>query len=188
MSRRELLKHISLITGAAVVGADFFLTGCKRANADTVGLFTKADIALLDEIAETIIPRTQTPGAKDAQVGTFIATFVADCYDETEQKIIKQGLKATEEASQTTFGKSFTDITSQQRYDILHQAALEAKALEKTTANDGAPHYFTLFQQLTLLGFFTSEPGFTQVLRYEIVPGKYEACIDYQPGEKAWAN
>jgi hypothetical protein len=49
------------------------------------------------------------------------------------------------------------------------------------------PHYFTLMKQLTLLGFFTSEPGSTRVLRYRPVPGKYKGCVPYRKGETSWA-
>ena len=54
-------------------------------------------------------------------------------------------------------------------------------------AEQAAPHYFSLMKQLSLLGFFTSKPGATKVLRYIPVPGKYEGCIDYKKGETAWA-
>lgn len=154
-----------------------------------IGLFTKTDIIFLDEIAETIIPRTNTPGAKDAQVGSFMATFVSDCYDEKNQAIIKKAMVDINNTSKTQFKKAFVKITPEQRLELLQKAALEAKAYNENPQKtlDAPPHYYTLFQQLTLLGFFTSEPGYTQVLRYEIVPGKYEACIDYK-GETAWAN
>jgi hypothetical protein len=49
-------------------------------------------------------------------------------------------------------------------------------------------HYFTMMKQLTLWGFFTSEPGATKALRYVAVPGKYEGCIPYKKGDKAWAT
>lgn len=184
MNRRELLRYITLLTGATVVGADVFLTGCRPAEAEATGRFTDADVAFLDEIAETIIPRTDTPGAKDAQVGRFMADFVTDCYEESEQAIFKAGMNTVDLMSQAQFKKPFTEITPEQRQAVLRKAADESR----TTADDAPPHYFTLFQQLTLLGYFTSEPGYTQVLRFEMVPGRYEGCIDYKPGETAWAN
>ncbi len=189
MNRRELLKNISLLTGASVLGADFFLSGCQKADdgAAVVGLFNKNEIALLDEIADTIIPRTNTPGAKDAQVGLFMANFVSDCYEEKEQAIIKAGMATLENASQTQFKKGFLKITPQQRQALLQKAAAAAKAANEKQIDDAPTPYFTLFQQLALMGYFTSEPGFTEVLRFEIVPGKYEGCIDYK-GETAWAN
>ena len=171
MNRRELLKNISLLTGASVLGADFFLSGCQKADdgAAVVGLFNKNEIALLDEI------------------GLFMANFVSDCYEEKEQAIIKAGMATLENASQTQFKKGFLKITPQQRQALLQKAAAAAKAANEKQIDDAPTPYFTLFQQLALMGYFTSEPGFTEVLRFEIVPGKYEGCIDYK-GETAWAN
>lgn len=191
MKRRELLKNISILTGAAVVGGEFFLSGCNRNDnvSEMIGLFSKKEITFFDEIAETIIPRTSTPGAKDAQVGNFIADFVSNCYDAKDQNVIKNSLATIDQMSQTQYKNSFVKLSSQQRHDLLQKAATEAKVYNENPqkANDAPPHYFTLFQQLTLMGFFTSEAGYTQVLRFEIVPGKYEGCIDYK-GEMAWAN
>jgi hypothetical protein len=50
-----------------------------------------------------------------------------------------------------------------------------------------SPHYFFIMKQLTMLGFFTSKVGMTQALRYEPVPGRYDGCIPYKKGDKAWA-
>jgi len=85
MERRELIKSIALLTGVAVVGGEFFLTGCKSA-AGPVSAFTPATIALLDEVAETIIPTTDTPGAKAAQTGAFMKIMIEDCYTKEETR------------------------------------------------------------------------------------------------------
>jgi hypothetical protein len=79
MERRELLKLIALATGTAFIGGDLFLSGCKNAPALGGATFSENDIGFLDEVAETIIPKTTTPGAKDAAVGTFMTVMVNDC-------------------------------------------------------------------------------------------------------------
>lgn len=188
MNRRTLLKNIALITGASVVGAEFFLSGCKRTEpgASPIGLFNGAEVDTLDAIAEAILPRTGSPGAKDAQTGAFMADFVTACYDPAEQGVVKKGITAIQTASQTAFKKSFTALAPAQQAEVLTPIAAEAKAYNENPPEDAPPHYFTLFQQLTMLGFFTSEPGATQVLRYNPVPGKYRGCIEYKKGEKAW--
>lgn len=185
MNRRELLKHIALLTGASVVGAEWFLTGCKNeTSAASQGLFSDNDLALLDEIAETIIPRTQTPGAKDAHTGAFMAEYIRDCYTQDNQQIVVAGLKEIEQASRDRHKAAFVSLEPGQRAAILQVFSDAAQAAQSSEI----PHFFTLFQQLTLLGFFTSEQGYTQVLRFELVPGKYEGCIEYTAGQGAWAN
>jgi hypothetical protein len=186
MQRRELLKMIAVLTGGSVVGAELFLVGCKN---KTTGIFSDGDIAFFDEVAETIIPRTDTPGAKDAATGKFIALYASDCYDEASRKILTEGIGKLNEASTKKYGGAFLKISSAQRQELLTITDNEAREYAKSGSdgkNEKPPHYFTLMKQLTLLGFFTSKPGVTQVLRYNPVPGKYEGCIDYKKGEAAW--
>lgn len=56
-----------------------------------------------------------------------------------------------------------------------------------TPAAERPPHYFRLMKQLSLLGYFTSEIGYTKAQRYVESPGRYDPCVPYKPGEKSWA-
>lgn len=211
MNRRELLKQIALVTGAVVVGGDFFLTGCKVGPKPEAG-FTPSNIGLLDEIAETIIPATTTPGAKAAKIGEFMKVIVTDCYTEKQQTAFTNGLVSLEEACDTMHGKMFMDCDAAQRKALLLSLEKEAKdfnqkrdeedkprkeAHEKKNSTlpwkdqtefEGTPsHYYTMMKQLTLWGFFSSETGMTETLRYVAVPGRYDGAVPYTKGEKAWA-
>lgn len=184
MNRRELIKQISIITGAAFVGGEFFLSGCRNASGSQ---FDKNDIAFLDEVAETILPKTDTPGAKEAQVGSFIALYATECYNDIEQDILKKGIKQLNEVALQKYKEGFTKINQQQKEALLISIDAEAeKANQQSNGNNSSAHYFTLMKQLTLLGFFTSKQGATQVLRYMPVPGTYKGCIDYKD-ETAWS-
>ena len=212
MDRRELLKMIAVLTGGTVIGGEVFLSGCKAGGKADVG-FTTANIALLDEVAETIIPVTATPGAKAAAVGEFMKVMVTDCYTEAQQTAFINGIAALEEACKKANGKSFMECTSMQRHDFLVSLEKEAKAFNKKRdeedkpkreANDkansslpwkdqkefqAAPgHYYTMMKQLTLWGFFTSKTGMTETLRHMPVPGKYDGVFPYAKGDKAWAE
>ncbi len=90
MNRREALSSVALLLGGTLIGAEAFLSGCgtgekKAAVASTE--FSADDIAFLDEVGETILPATSTPGAKAAKIGDFMKTIVNDCYEEKEQQI-----------------------------------------------------------------------------------------------------
>lgn len=212
MDRRELLKMIALATGGVVIGGEFFLTGCKTGAKADAG-FTAANISLLDEIAETIIPATATPGAKAAKVGEFMKVMVTDCYTEKQQTAFINGISELETACKKMNSKSFTESTPQQRHDLLVSLEKEAKAFNtkrdaddrpKKEANDkanstlawkdhkdfeGTPsHYYTMMKQLTLLGFFTSKTGMKETLRHIAVPGRYDGALPYTKGDKAWAE
>lgn len=208
MDRREAVRYISILMGGAVIGGDAFLSGCKTkdATANVAELKTE-DIAYLNEIGETILPRTSTPGAKDANVGEFMRIMVRDCYEEADQKAFVAGMDKLNDASNKKFDKDFVAITPQQRHDLLVEIDKEAKDYQKKVSDfntkEGqkekeetakgnknyakqhmAPHYFTMMKQLTLLGFFTSEPGMTKAVRYLPVPGRYEGCVPYKKGDK----
>jgi len=75
-------------------------------------------------------------------------------------------------------------LTDEQR----HKRALDQHDGTYKRDSQDDPHYFSMIKQLTLWGFFTSEPGATKALRYVAVPGKYEGCIPYKKGDKAWAT
>lgn len=187
MNRREALSSVALLLGGTIIGADAFLSGCKSASKDAV-VFTSDDIKLLSEIAETILPATSTPGAKDANVGEFMTVIVADCYTPEERKVFMEGMKKLEEASKTKYGNGFVESTKEQRHELLVELDKDAKAVQKNLKDKEMPHYFAMMKQLTLWGFFTSEVGATKALRYVAVPGKYDGNFPYKKGDRAWAT
>ena len=183
MNRRELIRNISILTGAVFLGADLFLMGCKS---DRTNNFDKKAICFLDEVAETIIPKTNTPGAKEAESGKFIALYATDCYSEADKETVFQGIYKLNATSNAKYGKEFIEITNTQKQELL--TIIDAEAKKHNLQNQQQSiHYFTMMKQLILLAFFTSEFGVTQVLRYNPVPGKYEGCIPYKKGETSWA-
>jgi hypothetical protein len=115
-------------------------------------------------------------------------TMVTDCYDEKNQKIFTEGIAKIDEASQKKFSTSFAKATADQRKELLTGIDKEATAYNKAKKPEDPAHYFSLMKQLTLLGYFSSEIGATQALRYVAVPGRYEGCIPYKKGDKAWAT
>lgn len=189
MNRREALNMVALLMGGTIVGGSLFIEGCSTGNKKATGLpLTPEQIAFLNDVAETIIPTTDTPGAKAAKVGEFMQVMVTDCYEEKDQKIFIEGLNNVNEAAQKKFTSEFKKLTAAQRTELLSEIDQEAAAYAKAKKKEDPNHYFTLMKQLTLLGYFSSEIGATQALRYVAVPGKYEGCIDYKKGDKAWAS
>jgi len=114
--------------------------------------------------------------------------IVKDCYTEKDQKIFTDGMQQLDAASKKKSGKSFLDSSPVQRHDLLVDLDKEQKAYTDAKKKDDPAHYFRMIKELTLWGYFTSEPGATKALRYVAIPGKYEGCIDYKKGDKAWAT
>jgi hypothetical protein len=211
MERRELLKLITLATGGALIGGEMFLTGCKNDPKLGGASFTGEDITFLDEVGETILPKTKTPGAKETQIGQFMEIMVNDCYDEDDQRTFHEGIRKLDEACEKMHKTSFMKATPEQRKELLLSLDKEAKEYQKKKGEfDRAQnekekaekakgnttfkkermdsHYFTMMKQLTLTGYFTSKPGATQALRWLPVPGKFDGAFPYKKGDKAWAS
>jgi hypothetical protein len=191
MDRREAISRVALILGGTVIGANIFLEGCKPADKKAMtGLdFQPEDIAYLDEVSDTILPTTaSSPGAKAAAVGTFMTVMVKDCYDENDQKIFTEGMQKLQDASKKKHGKYFMESTPQQRHALLVDLDKEQSEYGKNKKKEDPQHYFRMMKELTLLGYFTSEIGQTKALRYIESPGKFEGCVPYKKGDKAWAS
>jgi len=208
MERRDLLKMIAAATGLAFVGGEVWAAGplAKQAagastNSAAKALFAAGDIMLMDEIAETILPRTDTPGAKDAGCGAQMAVMVQDCYDAKQQALFVAGLAALQATCKKHYQRDFLQLTAAERTALLTQLDKDASARNAAIASNDStnvsnrkgdaslePHYFTLLKQLSIFVFFTSKVGATEVLRYVAVPGRYDGAMPYKKGDRGWAT
>jgi Gluconate 2-dehydrogenase subunit 3 len=189
MNRREALARMVAITGTMAIGAEFFLTGCQRPEAKKrTEALTTTDVALLDEIGETIIPATTTPGAKAAGVGPFMAMIARDCYDDASYASFRGGLAKIDDACQKKHGTSFVAASPSDRTALLNELDREQRTYTKDKKRTDPPHYFKLMKELTLLGFFSSEVGATKAMRYIESPGSYDGNVAYKKGDRAWYN
>lgn len=191
MNRRDALSRVALLFGGTIIGAEFFLSGCKNPNSGAAASldFSEKNIAFLDEVGETILPTTtSSPGAKAVKIGDFMKTMVSDCYDEKDQKVFLEGIGKLNDAAEKKYSKDFIKLSPEERKALLIELDKEAKDYASTRKGDEPNHYFSMMKQLTLTGYFTSEIGATKALRYVAVPGRWDACIDYKKGDKAWAT
>ena len=118
MNRREAVQYISVLLGGTIVGSSYFLSGCKS-NTGTSTDFTPENISYLDEIADSILPATKTPGAKAAKVGQFMTVMVNDCYDKKDQQTFHEGIKKLDDACQKANSTGFMKATPEQRTTLL---------------------------------------------------------------------
>ena len=202
MDRREAIRRVSaLLGGIALVSETALLEACGRersAGSAAATTFSPNDVAFLDEVADTILPETSTPGAKAAQCGAFMALMVTDTYADSDQQVFKNGLQQVDTACRQMHKTGFMAATPAQRLALLEQIDKEQKAYmddrdaKQAKAGNAAPttpsHYFRMMKELTLLGYFTSEIGSTKAMRYIEAPGRYDPCLPYKQGETSWAS
>jgi hypothetical protein len=196
MSRRELIQTVAaMLGGTALSGGDRLMAlsfgdeARAQVTANGIGVFSSADVALLDEIADTILPETSTPGAKAAKTGAFMALSATDVYTLENQAIFREGLRKVDEAARSAHGVGFIAATPAQRLAVLHVLDREQQtAMAARRNNDEPRHYFRLMKELALLGYFTSEIGCTKALQYVESPGRYDPCAPFTSGDRAWAG
>jgi hypothetical protein len=104
---------------------------------------------LLAELVETIIPTTNTLGAKGLDVHKFIQKMIADCYEKPAQESFEKNLRNIDPLSVKTFGKPFAEGDTTQRINLL-------LSLSKSEGKDTQDFYKTL-RNLTLQGYTSSE-------------------------------
>lgn len=131
--------------------------------------------AFLAEVADIIIPTTDTPGAKAAGTEKFIVRVMRDCYKKEDQEKFYAGLAKLDADSKAKFGKSFVGLDTAQKNEMLKQTTVDNK------------EFFLRMKELTVTGYFTSEIGATKALEYLPIPGRFEGCVPLKPGQKAWA-
>ena len=210
MNRREALQNVTLLVGGAISisTASIILNGCKsKDDGSTPGQagfsISPEDSALLDELTEVIIPKTDTPGAIEAGVGAFIVTLMTQCYEKDQQDHFVKGFDLVR-AEAKKAGGDFTSLTSEQKIDVLkslkelaikEREAEKAKMIDPETGLEKQDEqkkkplvpFFDLLRELTVFGYFSSETGAKSNLNYVSVPGRYDACIKITPDTKAYA-
>ncbi len=185
MRRRQAIRSAGALAGGVFLVPQF-LTGCKK-EPYKYELFQWGDTELFNEVAEFILPATtDSPGARAADVGDFIQLMVTDCYSPANQEAFLNGFRQFKLNLEKTYGHHFIDLEAAQKAEILEGLKSEANAYY-TNQKPGEPeHFYAMLITMVMVGYFTSETGATQALRYVPVPGEQKGIVPYN-GEKAWA-
>ena len=175
MQRRTALKNVAATVGG-LVALPAWANGWNRQSLPKNTLLTPAAENLLAEVVETIIPATDTPGAKELGVHRFVQTMVKDCYDQKAQESLTNGLDLLDQYSQATFRKPFVEGTPPQRIHILEGMGLSDDPAKKA--------FFSMVKSLTIQGYMNSEYVMTNLTHYEMIPGRYLGCVPVEKVEK----
>lgn len=148
--------------------------------------------SLIAELAETIIPSTDTPGAKDAKVEEFIIKIIVECTDQKSQSEFLAGLKDIQNYSIRYHGDIFQKCNLKDRIKIMkhfeNRSFTFGRIINKIKNKLLGESFFSQLKRLTIIGFCTSELGATQTLIYDYIPVNYEACIPLTRGQNSWAT
>jgi hypothetical protein len=193
MERREALKYTALYLGVGLSASSVaaILNGCQ---VDTSmdwepSFFTKAEIDFLSEVAETMLPRTSTPGANDALVHRWLDTVRPLRYTEEDNRAFRTNLKSFMKDARSSLGVDIVHASSEAKLDWLKEVDRQAyEVLKSYPEMEGRerPFYLTLKEQI-LAGYFNAEIVAKEFFAFDPIPGGYEGCIPYADIGRAWA-
>lgn len=193
MDRRQALKNVAWAVGGALSASTIagVLGGCKAGGPSwKPKLVTPEQNALIEILSELIIPATDTPGAMGVKVNQFIDLMLADWMTVGEREHFLKGLADVDAQARKAHQLAFSACTNVQQIEIMK--ALEADALKAADAqqsDDAAlKPFFSHLKELTLIGYYTSETGATQELKYMAAPGQFKACMPFEEIERSWAG
>ncbi|WP_431200259.1 gluconate 2-dehydrogenase subunit 3 family protein [Mucilaginibacter sp. P19] len=198
MDRRTVIKNLALIIGGAAL-----LPACSQDKAKSKVALKNIDITadqeqLIGNVAETIIPKTTTPGAKDLQLHLFVLKMVDDCYKKEDQQAFVTGMDHFADQSQKLYSKTFDQLDTKTREVFLLDIEKEGKAEEEAARKnsdkkDAAPatppagkyspelkKFYSIVKRQTINGYTNSKYFMTKEVVYELVPGRYNAHFPYK--------
>jgi hypothetical protein len=170
LDRRSLIRNAILLVGGSLASAP--ANALAKTTAKRARFFTAAQYAVVAEVADIIIPRTETPGAKDAGVPQALDALMINWASRERQA---QFRKLVDEMG----GTGLMKLASAQRVE-----AVRAFDAEKLGAWDEP---YVKFKELVLTLYYLSEAGATKELRYELIPGRWDPWTEIAPDERAWA-
>lgn len=179
LRRREVLRRAAWLLGGAISApaALAILQGCSArqqdgaAPATALKFFNPAQFAIVAEITEIMLPKTDTAGAREAGVPTFIDAALAGVYSQEAQVRFQAGCDEFEAAIKAS-GKPFPERDPGERATLVTQALLTALA----THTEPKP-FILMTRELALLGYFSSQVGITENMEYVPVPTAFHGCV-----------
>ncbi len=187
MQRRDVLRLLTTTAMASAMPLEI-LQSLRQARAEvgpsrglrTLNPHQNATVTLL---SERIIPETDTAGAKSTKVNEFIDLLLTEWYDKPDTDRFLQGIAEADADSRRHFGKDFVDCSTAQQIELMKSwdsAAMDYAKANKASLNAkfAAPpaNFFYTVKRLTIVGYYTSETGFTKELKATIIPLKHAGC------------
>lgn len=191
-SRRKFLKGLSTMIGGVAAGS--LLTG----NAISVAMayspsnnsilsngkiFSQNQLLQLRGICAIVIPKTETLGAAEVDTHGFIDNQLFHCFSKSDQTAMKEVLIGIDKKALQTSQKAFTELTLEEQFSLL--TALDTG---QQPFNQDQRKAFKELKKLICFGYYTSEVGASQELRYVAVPGGYKGSIPYKSTDASWGS
>ena len=193
MERRDVIKYTAFFMGASLSSSTIasLLAGCKVDTSEgwMPTHFSQAESDFISEVGETILPKTSTPGAKDAMVERFIDTIRPLRFSAEENERFKKDLNKLMEQAKTDLGKDFVSASPEKKLEwvtAIDKSSFDALKAQPDMPDEEKPFFLNLKAQI-LGGYFSSEIVANEYFAFDPIPGRYDPCISYEEVGRAWA-
>jgi hypothetical protein len=196
MERREALKKTAMIAGSGTMIPSLIslLQSCQQQpELDWQPIFLSPEHAkLITALVDTLLPKTDTPGALDMKVHIFIDLVFSKVYDQTGQKMVTDEMTSFNKKSVVQFGKTFDELDNEQRSEILKNEEVTSEKFNGqvwgTAVGIQKPVvFYRSLKSIALWGYFSSEEIGKNVLSYDPIPGEYSGCIPLSDVGNSWS-
>lgn len=181
MNRRQLIQQMAAALATLSTSTAFAEAVASFESGQQPVKLPATQLTLLARLVDVIIPATDTPGASAAGVHTFIAYMLQNYYDAEANQVFRLGLRALEASSQQHFNASLANIDEGQMLQLF-------TVLERQRKISAERDFVVWLKELTVMGYYTSEIGATEELRFLAIPGSYSACVDFSTVGRTWAT
>jgi gluconate 2-dehydrogenase gamma chain len=189
MDRREALRRSAIVAGFALSTSATMgiLKGCAPSGRPKwpPRFLTNDEVSLVSEIADTILPTTDTPGAIDVNVPEFIDLMLKENFSSEEQQTFKEGASTFVKSVEEEYSTYFEKCDQEEKTKIISEE--EQRSLEHFKVTNQKTFYM-MVKELTILGYYTSEYVMTNMLDYHPVPSRYDGCIPFPPDGKLYVD
>lgn len=195
-SRRKFIRGLSLLVGgtaatALVSGNSLSIAMAHSLKPQNLAsevlsngkIFTLNQLKQLKSICAIVIPKTDTLGAAEVNTHGFIDNQLFHCYEKPEQEKTKLLLTLIDSVAHKQFKQSFTALKQAQQFELLTELDLGKDNFDNKQRKD-----FKSLKKLICFGYYTSEVGASQELRYLAVPGGYTGSIEYKNSDASWGS
>ncbi|PST82611.1 hypothetical protein C7T94_08060 [Pedobacter yulinensis] len=168
MKRRTAIQQILILAGGVVL-----MPSCLKSSGKASIKLEHLDVSLeqenlLADIAETILPKTDTPGAKDLKLHLYVLKMVDDCHPEKDRKAFVQGLDSFQDYCTEKMGAAFARLSAADR-----ERALSSISSEHTGLPVHVKDFFKIMKARCIDGYLNSEYVMSKLVVWELIPGRY---------------
>lgn len=191
IDRRQALRRVGALLGGIVSAPTVagVLSGCQRETGPNWSpqALTTEQSEMVATIGEIIIPATDTPGAKAANVHRFIDALLAESFLPGDRDRFLSGLEDVNARCRETYDASFVECSGEEQRTLVADLDEEAFGAQASELDREEPPFFRMLKELVIVGYYTSEVGATQELKTNMVPGYYDGDVPYEEIGRAWA-